>query len=307
MAGPVLLVLIAYAACFVALVVVGVKAAVDRPEATGASVATAVRRHETLISLGAAVASATVVLALAGRTDLVWTSGFEPVPRQLGTLVVTSPFLGAVVFCLARAAGELLWPRPRGTVRTAPLARRSVRRLGGRRLGALVATTVLGLAAVTGFGLTATPDGRHVRHVGAVDAQRDLVGVSGPYPGWPFGVPVAAGLLLVLVAALLALVAVTRRPPLALLPREHDDAVRRTSAARVVAGAQAWVGSALGLMAITAAHALDASGRTGAGVVVGLAGAAVAAGSLVLAVSAMRGARIPAAARPVVAPEEASA
>ncbi|WP_149203202.1 hypothetical protein [Actinotalea subterranea] len=293
MAGVVLLVLLTFVVGLLALVALVVAAVVaGSPAADAPTVARAARRHEALMSLGAAVASLGSVIGVT-TLPVVWTSGFEPTPAAPGMLVYTSPFLGAVVFCLARALGELWWPRPSGTVRTATLARRTVRELGGRRLLALAATVALGLVAVVAYGLTAAPGGRTVAHVPTLDTDGTVIGTgaSGPYPGWPFGVPIAVGMLVSLAAAVLVLWVVARRPALALVPREHDDAVRRTSAARVLAGVQAWVGGATALMMAVAAVPLHGAEHTG-GALVSLVGAlAVGAASLALGASALPGLR----------------
>ncbi|MBX9247015.1 hypothetical protein ICW40_19680 [Actinotalea ferrariae] len=294
MAGVVLLVLLAFATGLIALVVLLVMTLRSgRPEANPPAVARAARRHEALMSLGAALASLAAVIGIVLLPDIVWTSEFQPLPVAPGVLQYTCPFVGAVVFCLARAVGEQWWPRPSGTVRTAVLARRSVTELGGWRLAALAATTSLGLLAVVGYGVTAAPGGRTVAHVPTYDADGTVIGTgeAGPYPGWPFGIPIAAGLVLAFGAALLALWVVTRRPALALVPREHDDAVRRTSAARVLAGSQAWVGGAMALMMLVAAVPLNGAGHTGGALASLVAGVVVGAGSLVVAVSAIPGLR----------------
>ncbi|TGJ95542.1 hypothetical protein DLJ96_13460, partial [Actinotalea fermentans ATCC 43279 = JCM 9966 = DSM 3133] len=89
-----------------------------------------------------------------------------------GLLVALSPFIAVVMVLVVRAIGELAWPRPQGAVRTAPLARRTVRGLGEWRLPLFLATAALTAVALTVFGITAGEGG------GTVDAPL-LVTVDG--------------------------------------------------------------------------------------------------------------------------------
>lgn len=251
----------------------------------GPAVARAARRHETLVSLAAAAASVATLLALVSAPRL------PDAPWAAGAATYTSPFLAGTVFCLARLLGELRWPRPVGAVRRAPLTRRTIRDVGGRRLRLLVATVALGAVAVVVLGLTAAADGRSVAHPVVHDGVGNVLrtGASGPYPGWPYGLPILVTALLALGAALAALRTVTRRPPLVDVPTEHDDAVRRTSAARVLAGAQLWVGGGLGAMLLLAAMVLGGAGWTAGAVAGAVLGLALAGGSVVAAATAVPG------------------
>lgn len=82
-----------------------------------------------------------------------------------------------------------------------------------------------------------------------------------------------------------------------MLPTAHDDVIRRTSAARVLAGVQAWTGSALGLMLLVAAAALANAEHPAGSAAAAAAGAAFLVVSLGLAGSAVPARRLtPAAA-----------
>jgi hypothetical protein len=240
----------------------------------------AARRHETRISAVAATASIMVALAL----WIAAVSWGEP-----GVLLGVAPFSAALTFCLARAAGEARWPRPSGEVRSAPLVRRSLRDQGGWRLPLFVGTVAGLVVVLVIFGLTAADDGRSVERV--VDAGLESHG-AGPYPGWALGVPVLVVLALAVGATVVALRAVTRRPPIGLLSPEQDDVIRRTSAARVLAGAQVWVGlGAAGCLAF-AAGALLRVDWLGAGAVCLLVALVVFVGSVVIAATALPSRRI---------------
>lgn len=286
------LVLAACVAAVTALAALAVAATRGGPVAQAPAVARAARRHEAVVSACAAAASVAVVVLLVASPLTPWATVAAWPGAAPGVPFFTAPLLGAVAFCLVRALGEALWPRPAGTVRRAPLGRRTATDLGGWRLRVLLGTVAAGLVAVGVFGATAEPDGRSVAHTPYVAASGGLVtGHSGPYPGWPYGVPVALALVAGLGAALLALRAVTRRAPLALLAAAHDEAVRRTSAARVLAGAQLWTGIAVGAMALVAGVSLGSAEHPLAALVTGLLGAACALGSVCLAATALPGRR----------------
>lgn len=281
MAGLALIVLVLLVA-LVAVVVLLVQAVRHRPDATTDAVLEAARRHEALVST-CATAAAVGVVVMIWQVDL-------GVPRDLDEAArFTSPFLGAVVLCAARGIGERFWPRPTGSVRRAPLARRTVAGVAGRRLRVLSGTVALGMVAVVVYGVTGTADGRAVAKESVLGPDGTVVewGQSGPYPGWAFGIPVGLALVLVLAATLAALRVITRRPALAVVPAEQDDAVRRTSAARLLAGVQAWTGGALALMMLTAAVALLSAGHPVAAASSAVVGLATGLGSVVVAVTAL--------------------
>jgi hypothetical protein len=248
------------------------------PQDQGATVVAA-RRHETRISTAAGAASLCVALALGGP---VATGRFPS-----GVLLGLSPFAAVLMFCVVRTVGEARWPRPTGDVRSAPLVRRSLRDQGGWRLPVFLGTAgALGVALVV-FGLTAGEDGYSVDRTTPNAGGPGLEVLSaGPYPGWEAGVPALLALLLAVGATLVALRAVTRRPPIGLLSPAQDGALRRTSAAQVLAGAQLWVGlGATGYLAF-AAGALFRVGWTVGGLACLLLALVAFAGSVVLAASA---------------------
>ncbi|WP_166850490.1 hypothetical protein [Isoptericola sp. BMS4] len=283
----------------------------SRPGAGGAPPALALaRRHETSIAVASAAAAVLTAVAVL-RLPLTWTAPWLPAGTPPGVAWSLAPFAAAVACGAVRAAGERTWPRPSGVVRTAPLARRTVRDLGGRRLARLLATSALLALALVATGLTATPDGTAVPHPVRVAADGAVTtGASGPYPGWPYGVPILAGLAVTLLVTVATLRAVARRAPLSGLPRGDDEAVRQTSADRVVAGVQLCVGGATALVLLVTATALagaattttapDEVARTPAlvalALLLGLLAVAAAATSLAGTVTAAAG-RVPATAR----------
>jgi hypothetical protein len=286
------LLVVALAVALVAIVVLLAQVVRHRPAATIDAVLEHARRHEALISTCAAVAAVSVVV-------MVWQVDLG-IPRDLDEVArFTSPFLGALVLCVARGVGERFWPRPTGSVRRAPLARRTVVGVAGRRLPVLAATVALGVVAVVVYGVTGTAGGRAVAHEPVLGPDGTVVewGQSGPYPGWAFGIPIGLALALVLAATVVALRAIARRPALAVVPAEQDDAVRRTSAARLLAGVQAWTGGALALMMLAATVALLSAGHPVAAASSAVVGLATGLGSLVVAVTALPARQV--AARPL--------
>jgi hypothetical protein len=232
------------------------------------------RRHEALIAVASVVAAVATVVAV---LSVPVTSS----PRSLGAAGVPGG---------AWAAG------------TAPLQRRTVADLGGWRLRWLLATAALLAVTLLITGLTAAPDGRSVPHPVRVTIDGGVMtGASGPYPGWAYGVPMLVGLTLALLATAVTLRLIARRAPLGGLARRHDDAVRRTSAARTLAGVQVCLGGTVAAVMLVAgaavANALGsvaASGETvrSPGVVVlvvtiTVVGVAVGAASVVGAVTAV--------------------
>lgn len=269
----------------------GAGPAPDRP-----AVASAAQRHETRVSVAAAVVSAAATAAVLMAPAMPLSRGDEQRSPFFALGAATAPYLAAVLLCLVRALGERTWPRPRGAVRTAALHRRTLRDTGGWRLTVLAATVGTGMLAVLVYGATSMPDGQRVATL-VTTRDGDLVewGSAGPYPGWYYGVPIAVGLVCVCAAVLLSLRAVTRRPPLPHLPAEHEDAVRRVAAARVLAGAQLWTGTGVGLTMLFASLALRSTEHAvGAALSAGVGGVLVL-GSVVVAATAVPRPRAPGA------------
>ncbi|MFI2101731.1 hypothetical protein ACH436_00430 [Isoptericola sp. NPDC019693] len=224
----------------------------------GGDPARAARRHEALMSWGAFAAAAVCAVALAAQ-PVVW-PGWAPAP---GLLQAMAPFSIALVFCAVRAIGERTWPRPAGEVRAAPLGRRTARSVGGARLVVVLVTATLLAVTLVVCGITADASGRAYA-TGPVTLPDGGVttGSSGPYPGWPYGAPMLLGIVATVLATLLALRAVVRRPPLHGVPAPHDDAVRATSAARLLGAVQVCLGVALAGTLFIAGSAVRSRGES---------------------------------------------
>jgi hypothetical protein len=211
------------------VVAVSVGAAVTRrsPPSLEASVAAA-RRHARLTAR-AAVALGVVAALVTAATSSTLAGG-------LGVTVLRFPVVFAVTHTVVLAVGELTWPRPSGQLRRASLVRRRLLDAAPRWLLGLAATTGLVAALVIAVGARlAGPDGRSFTWTTGVPLQAGTISEShSPFAGWFYGRPTAIGLLLVVVAALLALRVVATRPAVATEDQRIETALRRASAHRVL-------------------------------------------------------------------------
>jgi hypothetical protein len=221
MAGPALLLLPLLLALPIALVVLVALAATARPGRTlSAELATA-RRHGVVTSIVA------VILQVAG---LLLTPAFIETPA----LAAGFPLAGSAAALLALLIGELTWPRPTGTVRTALVRERSTSSLLQGRWFAVAVLSVAALAAtlVVGGQLGRSGSGDSIATVeygpeGAVAGR-----AASPFPGWDYGAPQLAVLAVVLGLLTLVLRAATHRAAVVTADPATDDLLRRASAAR---------------------------------------------------------------------------
>jgi hypothetical protein len=257
----------------------------------GGPTARSARRHESLVAWVAVVAGvATAIVLLA--VPLAFP---QSAPGALGAV---TPLAATTVYALVRALGEATWPRPRGEVRVAQLARRTPWSIARARSWGVAISAAALVSILVIAGLTADATGR-----GITLTQSPLSWVTiTPYPGFAYGVPLLVALAATIAATWFALATITRRRPLPGVPAAHDDAVRRTSAARLLAGVQLGVGVTLGaVMAVVgsavanvasnvsgAANPLDPSTDLlgTAGMVLAVAGICVGLASLVVALLA---------------------
>ncbi|ADG74215.1 conserved hypothetical protein [Cellulomonas flavigena DSM 20109] len=215
------------------------------PEITTSPVAYArARRHAALV--GAASWAALVVVAAALPPAV-------PFGRDQGIALACAPAVAGVVALLVSAVGERTWPRPGAPVRRASLARRTAQDVAPRALTTLVGVWVAVLLSVlAAAALTAGDDGRTltVRHDAFATSS------AGPYPGAPYGAPVAAVVAVLLVATALALHLVARRPAVPDVSTADDGALRRASARRVLAAVQLVLGATLSGVLLVVGNAL---------------------------------------------------
>jgi hypothetical protein len=165
--------------------------------------------------------------------------GFALVVVGLGNATVTGvlPLTGSALALLALLVGELTWPRPRGTTRTAVIRERSVRSLlrGGWARTAAASATLLAVTLLVGgwLGNSSSSDAS----IAVTETLPDgtlTERAAGPFPGWAYGVPQLVVLGAVLGLVLLVLRATTHRATVVTADLETDHLLRRASAARAL-------------------------------------------------------------------------
>lgn len=186
------------------------------------------------------------------------------VTKVPGLLAALGPSLAGLVYLAIFIVAEATWRRPTGDARAANLTRRPLfvqAQPWAER--ALLAWSLLLAGCVIAFGVIAAPGGRQLAYV-SWDCSVDGVpvacdGLNGPFPGWPYGVPILFGAAAVLTACFTALYLIARRPAIRGVTNTDDEAMRVVSATRVVRGAQLSLGTTLtGITFIAGAAAANA-------------------------------------------------
>ena len=210
------------------------------------------RRHAALV---AGLSWAALVLVALTLPQTV------PSGPDQGVVLACAPAVAGVVALLVAAVGERTWPRPAASVRRASLTRRTVRDVAPRGATALVLVWSAALLLVLlGTGLTADPaDGRSV----TVQHGESSTSGAGPYPGAPYGVPVAVAVVVLLVATWVTLHLIASRPAVAHVSTADDARLRRAGARRVLAAVQLVVGSTLAGVLLAAGHAVGVVAASG--------------------------------------------
>ncbi|WP_163544248.1 hypothetical protein [Occultella kanbiaonis] len=289
MSGPVTIsVLVVFSLLVVGLTVViggallGAIGRSARPEDTPVATLVAARRHAlwtTMIAITLAVVALVGTLAV----DAAGVALLE-IPAAPPGLAFGLTFLVAgLAYVLTLWVGEVTWPRPEGSVRTAALVRRTTVDVSPR-LPWVMLLVWCGLLAgsVVVFGLIA--DGTSFTVVYDPPRADGLVSSSaGPFPGWPYGVPILAVALLLAGVTQLVLRQVARRPAVAGVAPAADLALRRTSAARLLRGAQLAVGATLAGVLVVAGPPIGVVTESALGVPVMVAGGLVFLGAIVAA------------------------
>jgi hypothetical protein len=148
-----------------------------------------------------------------------------------------APLAYAIAHTLVLLLGELTWPRPAGMLRRARLVPRRLSDVLPRRLTRVTAVGTAVLVAVLAVGAALSePGGHEISHTSGPYTRS-----ASPWPGWHYGEPIAYELALLALVAGLALWVVVNRPAVATEDERIEDALRRTSAHRVLRGAGAGV------------------------------------------------------------------
>jgi hypothetical protein len=276
----------------VALAILIALAVSARPDHTLSRELISARRHGVTTSVVA------VLLQLLGL-------GLTLVGLGDATRTAVLPLVGSALALLALQVGELTWPRPRGTTRTAVIRDRSMGSLlrGGWARTATAAASLLVVALVVGGWLGNNSSSDASIAVTETLSDGSLVErAAGPFPGWAYGVPQLVVLGIVGALLLLVLRAATHRATVVTADLETDHLLRRASAAR------AFRTATFGIL-VTAGADLFFGGSAAHHVHDGTAGA-VALGAMLLgvgcAVAALVVVLVPAPRLPRTAPEAAA-
>ena len=154
---------------------------------------------------------------------------------SLGRVAALAPAVGGVTLLLVMCIGELRSPRQTTLTRTAVARPRRVRDLIGAGPLALATISVAALTTtlVVGTAMGSADDlGRAGRALTTVCG--DVTTVRGPWPGSYYAIPIAAALLVGLVAAAVTCRTIAARPAQGAEEADVDDAVRRWSTRSVL-------------------------------------------------------------------------
>lgn len=266
-----------------------------RPDPAPSDAAAAARRHSAIVN--ALALTALFGSMVAGLT----TVSAPPADLTRGALLGLIPAAAGIAFAAVQAIGELTWPRPTGTLRRAPLTRRTAADVAPRWLRRVTwSWTALLVVTLVACGV-ASDDGRGIsRNYTAIATGSEVSGSTGagPFPGWFYGVPLLIAIVLVLLVTEGVLRLIARRPAVMDAASEWDLELRRASARRLLRGTQLVLGwTAVGVLFIagTALRGVGAAGTSVDGSPVGgstglvIAGTvmAMAAGALWLASTAI--------------------
>jgi hypothetical protein len=253
-----------------------------RPEDSPIATLVAARRHAmwaTTIAVALAVAALIATLAV----DAAGAALFEIAAAPPGLAFGLTFLVAGLAYVLTLWMGEVTWPRPEGSVRTAALVRRTLADVAPRLPWTmLMVWSALLVLSVVAFGLIA--DGTSFTVVYDPPRADGLASSSaGPFPGWPYGVPILGVALLLAGATHLVLRQIARRPAVTGVAPAADLDLRRTSAARLLRGAQLAVGATLAGVLVVAAPPIGNVTESALGIPIMIAGVLVLLGALVTA------------------------
>ena len=229
------------------------------PNPSAASLPDAIREHAQRTRFGAwgtaTLAVAILALTLPGLTrDVANAVGPE---GPTGLALALTPLAVAITYAGAQLIGERTWPRPAGQVRAATLTARSSATTSPRLLRVVTLTWAGALTALLlACGLLG--DGTRYSY-SYVTGQDEVTSSTGPFPGWPYGLPTLALAAIAGALTVATLATIRRRPAIATLDAAEDLKRRRRSSTHVLVATQ----SALGLtLAGNLAFAGSALGRS---------------------------------------------
>lgn len=191
------------------------------------------RRHARLTTRAAVVIG--LVAAVAAAVAVLLPAPQEAAVGRPGVAAMMLPLAFGVAHTGVVLVGELTWPRPAGLVRRARLEHRGVLQTAPAwllRTGAgtaVAGVVVVAVGAVTGD--------RYFRSITVYAGAGSVEGSAAPYVGSGYGLPALVGLGCLLAVAAAALWVVANRPSVVTDDADQDDALRCSSAYRVLRGA----------------------------------------------------------------------
>lgn len=297
--SPFLLVGVPLSLAAVALVIVCAVSLLRRrgraaaPEPTAVATFAAATKHGNLTNAVAWVAAVIVGLVLFGALNAIAAASVV-----LGALV---PVAVGLVLLAIYATGEVTWPRPTGAVRIADLTPRTVGDVAHRatRL-ALWATVALGALLLMVFGLLADDSGTGIERTWPEGIRADgLIGLrASPFPGFPYGIALLLGWLVLLAGAEWLVHHIARRPAVDGTAPAADLALRRVSARRVLRSIHLVMTGHVVVVLFVAGSAFRGVGYHGPAGITGIVGAVLVVGTLALAVARDNGTAVLDEARP---------
>lgn len=157
-----------------------------------------------------------------------------------GMLAALAPSLAGLIFVISAGLGESFWPKPKGQRRGAFLTRRpALANAAPLALWACVTWALLLTAFLVFCGIVAKRGGEDAgRAIAHPVWNPNVDGWNGPFPGLPYGVPMLIGSLVLVLAALVVLHIIARRPAIPDVQPDVDLQLRQTSATNLVKGVQ---------------------------------------------------------------------
>lgn len=182
--------------------------------------------------------------------------------RIPGLLAALAPTLAGILFVSIAMIGEGFWPKPKGEKRGAFLGRRpTIAKAVTLAERAAVTWGVLLVVFLVIFGLIANPTGEAAgRSLAHPVWHPNIAGASGPFPGWPYGVPMLLFVVVLVTLTFGVLHVIARRPAVYGTTPEQDLALREISATNVITGVQLSLGASLTGVLFTAGVAARRGG-----------------------------------------------
>mgnify|MGYP001576123143 FL=1 len=247
------------------------------------AIRTHAQRTRTIAWAVAAVTVLALILTLPALTRGV-VGAFGP-DGPTGLALALAPLAVAVAYCGAQLIGERTWPRPAGEVRAATLAVRTTATTSPRTLRVLTITWAIALVSVV-IVCGILGDGNRYTH--SYMTQQGLVtSSSGPFPGWPYGLPTLALTALLCLLAMATLITIRRRPAVPTLSDDEDVALRRRASTYLLVVVQSALGLTLAGNLAFAGFALRSSDLAVAGIAALSAAGLVALSTAVVATLAL--------------------